>query len=523
MNDTIAFTLSVDGKQVPVVLRPGPGGNPRPEAATPVSLDKASVEAILKQVRDFWRQLNTAEVTAGRKGVTDTTLKALTAALEARLKGEKADFRQPLEQGLRDLGKVYLQGAREVGQLYLKQLVASGENGARSPWLREDIEQLSGLLAKPAAALMPEGRTDAQQTLFAALNQRSQEQVLSIVNQTVDGLVGALGQVIATGKADFEQPLRKGLRDLGKYYANQLAQAAVAQLITRDNWLGQLASKWGLPFLEKRAKPPAAEAAAKADAPVADAVAQVAGALPAAQAAVARKAADGAGQDAAAPVAGAAEQTTDALDTYLAGMRDQVAASLQSMEAALVGFAVTGELSFRDMVSAVGQDLGRLAIRQVMNTVGENAMGWLSSLGSWIGGLFAQGGAFSGNQPYAFADGGAFTNRLVSQPTPFRFATGGGFRLGVMGEAGPEAVMPLARDSQGRLGVHLAGGVAAGAGQGASVNLSMSVHYHEAEGRGDHKAEGGADIARQLGARMEAAAYDVITREKRPGGLLYAG
>lgn len=50
-----------------------------------------------------------------------------------------------------------------------------------------------------------------------------------------------------------------------------------------------------------------------------------------------------------------------------------------------------------------------------------------------------------------FAKGGAFTNGIYSQPTPFAFASGGAF--GVMGEAGPEAVMPLARGPDGSLGV----------------------------------------------------------------------
>ncbi len=42
-----------------------------------------------------------------------------------------------------------------------------------------------------------------------------------------------------------------------------------------------------------------------------------------------------------------------------------------------------------------------------------------------------------------------FTNSVVSSPTLFKFAQG----TGLMGEAGPEAIMPLKRDSQGNLGV----------------------------------------------------------------------
>ena len=57
---------------------------------------------------------------------------------------------------------------------------------------------------------------------------------------------------------------------------------------------------------------------------------------------------------------------------------------------------------------------------------------------------------------FGFAKGGAFTNGVYNQPTPFAFAGGGSF--GVMGEAGPEAVMPLQRGSDGSLGVRAVNG-----------------------------------------------------------------
>jgi len=68
----------------------------------------------------------------------------------------------------------------------------------------------------------------------------------------------------------------------------------------------------------------------------------------------------------------------------------------------------------------------------------------------------AQGGVFDeyGQAAKAFATGGAFTNQIVSSPT--YFAHGGGF--GLMGEAGPEAIMPLTRMPNGNLGVQTANG-----------------------------------------------------------------
>lgn len=70
----------------------------------------------------------------------------------------------------------------------------------------------------------------------------------------------------------------------------------------------------------------------------------------------------------------------------------------------------------------------------------------------------ATGGVYGGGESYrAFAKGGAFTNSIVTEPTHFRFAKGGGFGLGLMGEAGPEAIMPLKRAADGSLGVSAEG------------------------------------------------------------------
>lgn len=69
---------------------------------------------------------------------------------------------------------------------------------------------------------------------------------------------------------------------------------------------------------------------------------------------------------------------------------------------------------------------------------------------------FANGGAFTAGGVRAFANGGVFTNSIVSNPTLFKFANGGA--LGMMGEAGPEAIMPLRRGPDGKLGVSGGGG-----------------------------------------------------------------
>lgn len=69
----------------------------------------------------------------------------------------------------------------------------------------------------------------------------------------------------------------------------------------------------------------------------------------------------------------------------------------------------------------------------------------------------ALGGVYGADGFEAFALGGSFTNGIVDSPTFFKFRQGSGFATGLMGEAGPEAIMPLARGSDGSLGVKVAG------------------------------------------------------------------
>lgn len=96
-------------------------------------------------------------------------------------------------------------------------------------------------------------------------------------------------------------------------------------------------------------------------------------------------------------------------------------------------------------------------------------------LGSLFGWLFsAKGNAFgAGGGLQKFANGGAFTNSIVSSPTLFKFAKG----AGMMGEAGPEAIMPLSRDSRGRLGVSMHDGASGGGTQ--NVNVTAEVYMND--------------------------------------------
>jgi hypothetical protein len=78
--------------------------------------------------------------------------------------------------------------------------------------------------------------------------------------------------------------------------------------------------------------------------------------------------------------------------------------------------------------------------------------------------------------PPAFANGGVFANSIIDQPTRFRFARGGSMNTGIMGEAGPEAIMPLTRGADGALGVKAIGSVAAQLGESFAQQTATPIH-----------------------------------------------
>lgn len=111
----------------------------------------------------------------------------------------------------------------------------------------------------------------------------------------------------------------------------------------------------------------------------------------------------------------------------------------------------------------------------------------------------ANGGIVSKNGIEPFAMGG-----IVNKPTLFKYADGGSGRFGLMGEAGPEAIIPLKRGRDGKLGV------AGGGGASVVVNVDAS----------GSSVQGDNGNARQLGGVIAAAVQSELIRQRRPGGLL---
>lgn len=237
---------------------------------------------------------------------------------------------------------------------------------------------------------------------------------------------------------------------------------------------------------------------------------------------------------------GAKAAWADYLDSArnVAGMtQDLFSNGFRSMEDAVVQFAMTGKLSFADFTRSVLADLARIAARQAASGLLSSVVSLgVSAAGSYFGGgasasagstqagytgtdfsnwaaAQAKGGAWASGTQF-FAKGGAFTNSVVSQPTAFGMAAG---KAGVMGEAGPEAIVPLARAADGSLGVRSLGAGGSMTTMQISSPVSITMDDRSSEGMElDQQA-----LAANMQREIKAAAERVVADSWRPGGVSY--
>ena len=117
-----------------------------------------------------------------------------------------------------------------------------------------------------------------------------------------------------------------------------------------------------------------------------------------------------------------------------------------------------------------------------------------------VTGVNAKGNVYdAGNKISKFAYGGT----VVREPSVFPMADGG---VGLMAEAGyPEAIMPLKRGRDGKLGVQSSGGM-------GNIVVNVDASGSSVEGNSQQSAE----LGKMLGAVVQAE----LIKQKRPGGLL---
>ncbi|MEY4983263.1 MAG: hypothetical protein RIR62_1529 [Pseudomonadota bacterium] len=137
--------------------------------------------------------------------------------------------------------------------------------------------------------------------------------------------------------------------------------------------------------------------------------------------------------------------------------------------------------ALRQVGQALSQSVYNAAMRPVQQAIGGALFGGINALFGQVM-PFAAGGAFSSGRVMPFAKGG-----VVAQPTLFGMKGG----TGLMGEAGPEAILPLARGPDGRLGVQAGGG-------GRAVTVVMNITTPDVQGFQRSQSQIAAQAARAL-------------------------
>jgi phage-related protein len=182
-------------------------------------------------------------------------------------------------------------------------------------------------------------------------------------------------------------------------------------------------------------------------------------------------------------IVGAAQSAWDSIKNMAMGVFDGLANVVSQLGGGAVDLVKQGG---EWLVKTGGKvlDAAGDAVDSVKDTVSDIA----SSIGDALG--LAKGGVISNGIVQQYADGG-----LVNQPTVFPMANG----MGLMGEAGPEAIMPLTRTSGGDLGVKMEG-------SGSTINAPIEININGDGMDSDQIAE---EVDRRLQESMSQIAKDL--------------
>uniref|UniRef100_UPI0022E10F0C phage tail tape measure protein n=1 Tax=Escherichia coli TaxID=562 RepID=UPI0022E10F0C len=159
------------------------------------------------------------------------------------------------------------------------------------------------------------------------------------------------------------------------------------------------------------------------------------------------------------------------------------------------------KVEWRNWASSVLQEISKVLMNAaIVNGIktAANGMsgagGFIGSIGDWLGGAVAN----------------AYSNSIVDTPTYFAFAKG----AGLMGEAGPEAIMPLTRAADGSLGVRAVGSM------NGSAGLVYSPVYHIAIQNDGANGQIGPEAAGSLVQLIDQRVQAVMLSMRRDGGML---
>ncbi|EBV2851012.1 phage tail tape measure protein [Salmonella enterica] len=196
-----------------------------------------------------------------------------------------------------------------------------------------------------------------------------------------------------------------------------------------------------------------------------------------------------------------------ALDNFMAqgsnvaGATEQMFTSaFNSMGDGLATFVITGKLNFKSFTASIVSDLAKISARMAMI---QAVKGIGSALGFGVT-ANATGGVYQSSEL------SQYSGSIVNRPTFFAFAKG----AGVMGEAGPEAILPLRRGADGKLGV-----VAAGSGGMAMFAPEYNIEIHNDAGNGQI----GPQALQAVYNIGKKAAIDFWQQQSRDGGIAGGG
>lgn len=192
---------------------------------------------------------------------------------------------------------------------------------------------------------------------------------------------------------------------------------------------------------------------------------------------------------------GSAAPAVAAFDTELAAMREamtwtgrevgglsrSIGGGLRQAFDGLVFDGMRASDAMRQLALSIADTVYAAAMKPVQNALGGLVASGINALSGAIL-PFENGAPFSQGRVVPFATGG-----VVGGPTyfPMRGATG------LMGEAGPEAIMPLSRTADGRLGIRAEGG-------GRPVNVVMNISTPDADGFRRSRSQIAAEVSRAL-------------------------
>ncbi|HAV1627929.1 TPA: phage tail tape measure protein [Enterobacter hormaechei subsp. steigerwaltii] len=180
-------------------------------------------------------------------------------------------------------------------------------------------------------------------------------------------------------------------------------------------------------------------------------------------------------------------------------------------------FSTLTQSIIQNLVDMAAQALVTNTILSSIMGVGSSVLGGVSgsTAGSSGTAIADYGSNFQFNAKggvYSSSDLSAYSGQVVDNPTFFAFAKG----AGVMGEAGPEAIMPLTRASDGSLGVRAVSG---GASEGAAPQVFITIN---GDGSTASQSSGGLEkFGKSVGNFVRDEYRKLIQADLRPGGAIW--